>query len=122
MPNGLPITPEFLVIKPITSITIWGIHGGQFAEVEDMFLKENMIALGWSEIGNLNEYPSRERLFRALSRKFRGNTIPSIRMNTKVPGSNFDERASTMTPRCFAWIQLVGPASVPSSLSIPCTL
>lgn len=33
-------------------ITIWGIHGGRNGEAETLFERENIIALGWREMGD----------------------------------------------------------------------
>lgn len=41
-------------------ITIWGIHGGRNGEAEALFEKENIIALGWKEMGDLSNLKTRE--------------------------------------------------------------
>jgi len=33
--------------------TIWGIHGGATGDADSLFLKNNCVALGWHEMGNL---------------------------------------------------------------------
>ena len=35
--------------------TIWGIHAGQSGQADDLFLKKNHVAVGWSEIGDLSK-------------------------------------------------------------------
>jgi len=39
---------------------IWGIRAGRFGEAETFSLNENMIALGWHELGNLSGLVTRE--------------------------------------------------------------
>jgi len=36
-------------------ITVWGIHGGKTGDADTLFLKKNVIALGWSEAGDLSK-------------------------------------------------------------------
>lgn len=33
--------------------TLWGIHGGKTGEADALFLRGNVIALGWSKVGDL---------------------------------------------------------------------
>ena len=40
--------------------TIWGIHPGKGGAVEDLFLRRNVIAIGWPKMGDLSQYPDRE--------------------------------------------------------------
>lgn len=42
-------------------ITVWGIHAGRFSEADGLFLKKNVIAIGWSKMGDLSAIkPERE--------------------------------------------------------------
>lgn len=41
-------------------ITIWGIHGGRSGEAEMFFEQENLIALGWKQMGDLSNLKTRE--------------------------------------------------------------
>lgn len=34
--------------------TIWGIHGGRLGVADSLFLKKNVIAIGWHEMGDVN--------------------------------------------------------------------
>jgi restriction system protein len=41
--------------------TLWGIHAGRHAEADPLFLRENRVAIGWGEIGDLTKLrPTRE--------------------------------------------------------------
>lgn len=40
---------------------IWGIHAGRTGDADTMFLKQNCIAIGWEEMGDLSKLaPDRE--------------------------------------------------------------
>jgi len=43
-------------------ITVWGIHAGKNGEASSLFMKKNMVALGWSKIGDLSQFKDRETL------------------------------------------------------------
>jgi restriction system protein len=50
-------------------ITVWGIHAGKFSEADSLFLKKNVIALGWAEAGDLSELKMDRDAFKALISK-----------------------------------------------------
>lgn len=33
---------------------IWGIHGGSVGDADGLFLKQNVVALGWEDMGDLS--------------------------------------------------------------------
>ena len=37
-----------------TEKTLWGIHGGKTGDADNLFLKHNVIALGWMEMGDMS--------------------------------------------------------------------
>jgi len=43
---------------------IWGIHSGRTGEADSLFLKHNMIALGWDKMGDLAALPSDREAFK----------------------------------------------------------
>ncbi len=43
---------------------IWGIHSGRTGEADSLFLKHNMIALGWDKMGDLATLPSDREAFK----------------------------------------------------------
>jgi len=43
---------------------LWGIHGGKEGAADDLFLKRNCIALGWSKIGDLGPLPADREAFK----------------------------------------------------------
>ena len=48
--------------------TIWGIHAGRGGEADPLFLKKNVVALGWHELGELsNIKPDREAFKEAIA-------------------------------------------------------
>lgn len=49
----------------MTEKTIWGIHAGKYGEADDLFLKEQIIALGWREMGDLNGLKADREAFKA---------------------------------------------------------
>jgi len=44
---------------------LWGIHAGRHAEADPLFLRENRIAIGWGEIGDLKKLPATRDAFKA---------------------------------------------------------
>ena len=33
----------------------WGVHGGRTGDAESLFLKHNVVAIGWVEMGDLSK-------------------------------------------------------------------
>lgn len=46
-------------------ITVWGIHAGKTGDAETLFLKKNVIALGWDEMGDLSTIKADREAFKA---------------------------------------------------------
>lgn len=40
--------------------TMWGIHAGSEGEADSLFIKNNIIAIGWRLVGDLTQYKDRE--------------------------------------------------------------
>lgn len=47
-----------------TEKTMWGIHGGQTGDADTLFLKQNMVALGWETMGDLTNLPPDREAFK----------------------------------------------------------
>ena len=45
--------------------TIWGIHGGKTGDADNLFLKNDVVALGWTEMGNIGALPADREAFKA---------------------------------------------------------
>jgi len=45
-------------------VTVWGIHAGRTGDAVALFLKENVIALGWPEMGDLAALPANCEAFK----------------------------------------------------------
>ena len=45
--------------------TLWGLHGGRTGEADTLFLKRNLIALGWDEMHDLSQLAPTREAFRA---------------------------------------------------------
>lgn len=43
----------------------WGIHGGRTGDADSLFLKNKVIALGWSKMGDLSNLPAEREAFKA---------------------------------------------------------
>jgi restriction system protein len=43
---------------------IWGIHGGKTGDADNLFLKRNVVALGWAKVGDLSTLPSNREAFK----------------------------------------------------------
>lgn len=46
-------------------ITVWGIHAGKTGDAETLFLKKNVIALGWDRMGDLSTIKADREAFKA---------------------------------------------------------
>jgi len=46
---------------------IWGIHAGKYGEADKLFSKEKIVALGWSDLGNLTRFKDRDEIKAALA-------------------------------------------------------
>jgi restriction system protein len=44
--------------------TIWGIHGGRTGDADTLFLKKNLIALGWHAMGDLSRLKADREVFK----------------------------------------------------------
>lgn len=61
---------------------MWGIHGGQTGDADSLFLKQNMIALGWDDIGNLASLPPDREAFKAeVSKIYPDDKLGAVRNN-----------------------------------------
>lgn len=45
--------------------TIWGIHGGRQGDADELFLKKNLIAIGWEKVGDLGTLKANREAFKA---------------------------------------------------------
>lgn len=45
-------------------VTIWGIRSGSLGEADELFLKKNLVALSWKEVGNLSELGTDREAFK----------------------------------------------------------
>jgi restriction system protein len=44
-----------------SEVTIWGIHGGRTGDADRLFLRDNVVAVGWVKMGDLSAIrPDRE--------------------------------------------------------------
>lgn len=61
--------------------TMWGIHGGQTGDADTLFLKQNMIGLGWDlGIGDLTKLPPDRDAFKAeVAKQYPGDKPGAIR-------------------------------------------
>ena len=48
-----------------TEKTLWGIHAGKSGDAHNLFLKKDVIALGWTEMGDLSRLPADREAFKA---------------------------------------------------------
>ncbi len=49
--------------------TIWGIHAGRTGDADDLFLKHNVIALGWKDAGDISKLAADREAFKAHVKK-----------------------------------------------------
>jgi restriction system protein len=41
-------------------LTVWGIHAGRTGDAYNLFMKKNVVALGWPEVGDLKPIQDRD--------------------------------------------------------------
>lgn len=44
--------------------TVWGIHAGKNGDADTLFLKNNCVALGWVDMGNIGKLPANREAFK----------------------------------------------------------
>jgi len=49
--------------------TIWGIHAGRTGDADDLFLKHNVIALGWKDAGDVSKLAADREAFKTHLKK-----------------------------------------------------
>src|SRR4051812_23376451 len=50
-----------------TDATVWGIHAGKTGDAHNIFLNENVVALGWTKVGDLSGLPPNPDACRAAA-------------------------------------------------------
>jgi restriction system protein len=63
----------------MTEKTIWGIHAGSEGEADSLFIKDNIIAIGWRAIGDLSKCKDRDEFKRQLERTYKDMSVGAIR-------------------------------------------
>jgi restriction system protein len=43
---------------------LWGIHAGKTGDADSLFLKKNLVAIGWSQVGDLGRFPPDREAFK----------------------------------------------------------
>jgi restriction system protein len=73
--------------------SVWGIHGGSTGDADTLFLKRNVVAIGWAELGDLSKLkPDREAFKAKVAQAYQDKkpgAIPKERPHNRV---NFDSR------------------------------
>jgi restriction system protein len=54
--------------KDYSNATLWGIHGGRTGDADSIFLKNNQVALGWENMGDLGALDPNRDAFKARLR------------------------------------------------------
>lgn len=57
---------------------VWGIHAGKFGEADSLFLDNNKIALGWSEVSDLSKIPDNRDAFKQKIKETYPNAKPGV--------------------------------------------
>lgn len=43
---------------------VWGIHAGRTGDADTLFLKHKVVALGWSQMGDMSALPADREAFK----------------------------------------------------------
>lgn len=74
-----PVSEDYMASK--TEKTLWGIHGGKTGDADNLFLKHNVIALGWVEMGDLSALGADREQFKARLLQVRPGQKPGYYPN-----------------------------------------
>lgn len=55
--------------NPMSEQTIWGIHAGRSGDAHELFLKKDVVAIGWHEVGDLSKIGKDRDAFKAAVAK-----------------------------------------------------
>lgn len=55
--------------------TVWGIHAGRTGDADSLFLKNNVVAIGWHEMGDLSKLTCEREAYKAAVT----NSYPQIK-------------------------------------------
>jgi len=58
--------------------TVWGIHSGRTGAAEPLFLKQDVVAIGWSQFGDFGGLRSREEFKTRYSQVFKDASTQSV--------------------------------------------
>jgi restriction system protein len=47
-----------------SDVVLWGIHGGRTGEADTLFLKKNVVAVGWARVGDLGKLKADREVFK----------------------------------------------------------
>lgn len=67
---------------PKTDEIIWGMHAGKTGDANSLFLYKNRIALGWDELGDLNQIEPDREAFKNRVAKVYPELSPGARVNS----------------------------------------
>lgn len=66
----------------MAEVTIWGIHGGKTGDADTLFLKKNLVGIGWAKLGDLSRLaPSRDAFKEAISKAWPGKKPGAVPNN-----------------------------------------
>lgn len=57
---------------------VWGIHAGRRGEADSLFLRKNVVALGWAHMDDLSKYKTREQFKAAYVRSYPDSPSSSV--------------------------------------------
>jgi restriction system protein len=66
----------------VSENTLWGIHAGRTGDADSLFLKKNLVALGWHEVGDVGRLSADREAFKEKVK----STFPNWKPG-KIPGA-----------------------------------
>lgn len=75
-------TSSWSLNMPKTDEIIWGMHAGKTGDANSLFLYKNRIALGWDELGDLNQIEPDREAFKNRVAKVYPELSPGARVNS----------------------------------------
>src|SRR6266540_1151725 len=66
----------------MNEVTIWGIHAGRTGDAHTLFLKKNVVALGWDKLGDLSKLIAERDAYKvALTKTYPDDKMGAIPVN-----------------------------------------
>lgn len=74
--------PHRVEERSVKEPTIWGIHAGKFGNADKLFKEQEVIAIGWAEMGDLSKLAANKDAFKAALAQTYPDKLAAVPVNT----------------------------------------